>query len=247
MNTKVIVQRNIKTNKIILSTLTAVFIVILTISFAVLVPIVFEPFYYLHIKPYHLEDVYLNNGRQLNYNEIKIVYDKLIRYLLSFQKFDLSPLESSVNGEAHFDDVRKLFLATFILFFLSLIGLITLIILNKKYAIKIPWINIGFYSLMIIFVIIIIIVAIAASDFEKAFEVFHKIFFPGKSNWNFAPNKDEIIKYLPQEFFMNAAITISFFLISPWVIFVILKIIFDVKKHKQKQQAKQKMNKQLTH
>ena len=49
---------------------------------------------------------------------------------------------------------------------------------------------------------------LAALDFNKAFEIFHKIFFPGKDNWMFSWYEDEIIRILPQDFFMNCAILI---------------------------------------
>ena len=46
-------------------------------------------------------------------------------------------------------------------------------------------------------------------DFDRAFTIFHSIFFPGKDNWVFNPYTDEIIRVLPQNFFMNCAILIG--------------------------------------
>jgi integral membrane protein (TIGR01906 family) len=54
----------------------------------------------------------------------------------------------------------------------------------------------------------LVIGGLAAINFDVAFTVFHKIFFPGKSNWLFDWNKDQIIRILPQDFFMNCAILI---------------------------------------
>ena len=54
---------------------------------------------------------------------------------------------------------------------------------------------------------------LAALDFDKAFVVFHALFFPGKDNWLFDPRTDEIITILPQEFFMNCALLILAILI----------------------------------
>ena len=45
-------------------------------------------------------------------------------------------------------------------------------------------------------------------DFNKAFAVFHKLFFPGKDNWLFDPGTDPVIRMLPAEFFRNCAILI---------------------------------------
>ena len=49
---------------------------------------------------------------------------------------------------------------------------------------------------------------LAALDFDRAFVVFHALFFPGKDNWLFDPQVDQIINILPQEFFRSCAILI---------------------------------------
>ena len=51
--------------------------------------------------------------------------------------------------------------------------------------------------------------ALAATDFDRAFAVFHGIFFPGKENWLFDPATDPVILLLPEEFFRNCAIAIA--------------------------------------
>ena len=50
---------------------------------------------------------------------------------------------------------------------------------------------------------------LAALDFDRAFVVFHSLFFPGKTNWVFDWYHDPIIRVLPQEFFRNCAILIG--------------------------------------
>ena len=55
----------------------------------------------------------------------------------------------------------------------------------------------------------LIIGSLAALDFDRAFVIFHSIFFPGKDNWLFDWNADQIIRVLPQQFFMNCAILIG--------------------------------------
>ena len=56
--------------------------------------------------------------------------------------------------------------------------------------------------------VFVVVGALAATDFDQAFTVFHTIFFPGKDNWLFDPTEDQIINILPQTFFMNCAILI---------------------------------------
>ena len=53
-----------------------------------------------------------------------------------------------------------------------------------------------------------VIGGLAALDFDRAFVVFHSLFFPGKSNWIFDWRVDEIILVLPQVVFRNYAILI---------------------------------------
>ena len=55
----------------------------------------------------------------------------------------------------------------------------------------------------------LVIGALAALDFNRAFVIFHSIFFPGKDNWLFDWYADQIIRVLPQQFFMNCAILIG--------------------------------------
>jgi integral membrane protein (TIGR01906 family) len=63
---------------------------------------------------------------------------------------------------------------------------------------------------------------LAALDFNRAFVIFHHIFFPGKDNWMFDPRTDEIILVLPQEFFRNCAILIGAGLLVMSVMLMIL-------------------------
>jgi integral membrane protein (TIGR01906 family) len=79
--------------------------------------------------------------------------------------------------------------------------------------------------------------AVAAIDFEKAFEVFHKLFFPGKENWLFDPRVDEIINVMPFEFFRNCAILI----LSSVVIISVTFIIMGIKAKKNEKSKDRKV------
>ena len=54
---------------------------------------------------------------------------------------------------------------------------------------------------------------LAALDFDRAFVIFHRVFFPGKENWIFDWQTDPIILFLPQDFFRNCAILILLLLL----------------------------------
>ena len=53
------------------------------------------------------------------------------------------------------------------------------------------------------------VAGLAALDFDRAFVVFHAIFFPGKDNWIFDPATDQIILVMPEVFFRNCALLIG--------------------------------------
>ena len=50
-------------------------------------------------------------------------------------------------------------------------------------------------------------------DFQRAFVVFHTLFFPGKTNWLFDWRTDPIILFLPEAFFRNCALLILILLV----------------------------------
>ena len=54
-----------------------------------------------------------------------------------------------------------------------------------------------------------LVAGLAALDFNRAFTVFHAIFFPGKDNWIFDPAVDQIILVMPEVFFRNCALLIG--------------------------------------
>lgn len=56
---------------------------------------------------------------------------------------------------------------------------------------------------------VLVVAGLAALDFDRAFVVFHAIFFPGKDNWIFDPATDQIILVMPEVFFRNCALLIG--------------------------------------
>jgi len=77
-----------------------------------------------------------------------------------------------------------------------------------------------------------IVTVLAATDFNRAFVVFHALFFPGKENWIFDPRTDEIINILPQEFFMNCAVCIVAVLLLCCACLVLSDLLFGRRRRK---------------
>ena len=216
----------------ICSYLLAVSAFILILTFSIGLPIYFRPFYYAHIDPLDLE---IMSGYEKN--EIVAAYNEVLDYLtLPGTEFGTGVMEYSEEGYSHFEDCKGLFTLNGMALFSSAGILLVLFILRKKNLIdklNINGISPIFYSGVAAIVIPSLLGFIIALDFDQAFEVFHKIFFPGKDNWLFDPARDEIITVLPEEFFRNCAILIG----ASVLILGALSIILSLSKRKRELKA----------
>lgn len=185
----------------------AIFAVLLIISGSIALPIYIRPFYYAHIEP--LELVEKTNKSEV---EIKAAYDEILDYLtIPGGEFGAGSFKYSEEGKSHFGDCKGLFLFDTAVLIISIAAVVTLGILAKKKVFELctPFNrHVLFTAGVSVLGLFSAIALIAAVDFDRAFTVFHTLFFPGKDNWIFDPRTDEIILALPQTFFMNCAILI---------------------------------------
>ena len=185
-----------------------VFLFLLTASIGL--PIYFRPFYYAHIGAYELE-------RVSGYSEAEIrqAYDEVLDYLtLPGKEFGTGVLPHSADGRAHFEDCKGLFDLNAGLLMGSAAALAVLYGMRKKWGpYRLGKYSAAFWAAVLSVTAPMIIGALAALDFDRAFVVFHSLFFPGKTNWVFDWYADQIIRVLPQEFFRNCAILIGLALV----------------------------------
>lgn len=211
------------------SALLAVAAFIFIITFSIGLPIYFRPFYYAHISALDLD---VTSG--FTRAEIIEGYNEVLNYLtLPGAKFGTGVMEYSEEGYAHFADCKGLFTLNGVALICSAATIITLLILRRKNIIdkfNIRGVNPIFYSGVASIVIPALLGMIIAVDFDRAFVVFHKIFFPGKDNWMFDPFTDEIINVLPEEFFMNCAILIG----ASVILLGIAAIVFSLAERKRR-------------
>lgn len=197
----------------ILTVIFCIALVLLLITASIGLPIYCRFFYYIQIKTLNLE---AETG--FNYGQIKTAYDEVLNYLtLPGFAFGTGELKWSADGAAHFADCKGLFNLNLTVLICSSVTVITMLVLQKFKKLKLVTFfkrGAAFWSGIFALAIPLILVGIVAADFDKAFEVFHTVFFPGKDNWLFNPKTDEIILILPQEFFMNCAILIAVGLIT---------------------------------
>lgn len=198
-----------------LTRLFAFALVIFIITFSIGLPIYFRPFYYLHINALDLPARY---NAECTYEMVKNAYDEILDYLtLPGKEFGTGEFPHSADGASHFKDVKGLFTLNTVALISSTVILITLYILNRKKIFTLEKKNgrhITYYVGKRTLIGFIIVGLLAAINFDVAFDIFHKIFFPGKSNWEFNYYVDPIIWVLPQAFFRNCAILIVFSIIA---------------------------------
>lgn len=202
----------------LLTVILAIVIAVLLLSFSIAAPIVSRPFYYAHIEPLELEQ---NTGHTRS--EIKTAYNEMLDYCLGAEEFSTGVLRWSESGKDHFTDVRALFLLDLKALAISAVILVVILVVMRLAAWH-PYRLLGrgptFWAGTGLAGVFLIIGALAATNFDKAFEIFHAMFFPGKTNWIFDPREDEIINILPQDFFMHCAILILCILILGCIVLI---------------------------
>lgn len=214
-------------NKALNHSLTIIFIImaiLFSISAAIFIPIIFRPFYYCAIK---LLDIEGQSG--YSYGEIKEAFDGVMDFIWKGKDFYVGSLSYSEEGVSHFRDCIPLFWLDFWVFIISGIYLLTHFILVRLHILEFKIYH-GyhplFYSGIITIGLVIIIGIFGLIDFYKLFEAFHKLFFPGKENWEFDEELDEVIKILPENFFALCAAWIG----SHVLIFDVSAITYGIKK-----------------
>ncbi|MBQ6654942.1 MAG: TIGR01906 family membrane protein [Erysipelotrichaceae bacterium] len=201
---------------VIMIAVTALFILSLSIA----VPIVFRPFYYWHIN---LLDLPQQTG--FSYGQIKTAYDEMLDFCFGLRsRFSTGDLRFSESGMLHFVDVRGLFLLDLAVLAITSLILLTAHLLKRKGIAELYRFNghtPGYYGAELLAIIFIMITLLSLGNFDRTFVIFHRIFFPGKTNWIFDPRYDQIIDVLPEVFFRNCAIAIVVILICLCVYFIV--------------------------
>ena len=190
----------------LLSILCALCVFFFLLTAAIGLPIYIRPFYYAHIEAF---DLPARSGYTAE--EIRAAYDEVLDYLtLPGKEFSTGVLPHSVEGKAHFEDCKVLFDLNASILIGSGLVLAVLFFMRKKWGpYRIGKHSAPFWAAVLSVTAPIMIGCLAALDFDRAFVIFHSIFFPGKTNWIFDWHADQIIRVLPQEFFRNCAILIG--------------------------------------
>lgn len=215
----------------LLAFLTGLLTALLVLSASIAVPLLCRPFYYAHIQALDL-DGYTG----LSVDQIKEAFDQVMDYCLGLRPdFAAGVLPFSPSGADHFADVRTLFLLDLWVAGLSLAALLALFVLsrrNKCTPAPLLGHGPGFWAAVGLGGVFLLVGGLAATNFERAFVVFHALFFPGKTNWLFDWRTDPIILLLPEDFFRNCAILILALLIF-WCVVLIAADLLAQRRRRQ--------------
>lgn len=211
-----------------LSGLFALLLVLLVLTAAIALPIYIRPFYYAHIGPMEL-----SSWSGYSEGEIRGAYDAILDYLtLPGREFSSGVFPHSPEGAAHFADCKVLFDLNRNVLLLSALGVAILLILRKlgkTGPYRLLNRNASLWAGIAALVLPLVLGSLAALDFDRAFVIFHTLFFPGKSNWIFDWRTDPIILVLPQDFFMHCAMLIGGGLVIFSLALVISGLLSDKK------------------
>ena len=208
----------------ILSTVFAVALVILILSSSIALPIYIRPFYYLQIDALGIPE---RTG--MTKDQLWDAYNSLLNYLtIPGCEFDVGDFAYSESGYLHFKDCKSLFILDSVLLVLSACTVITLSVLRKRDKFQLMRPNGKHISYRVAIGLLIGLTTtglLASIDFNAAFNIFHKLFFPGKGNWIFNYETDPIIRALPKAFFRNCAILILSSVIIQTFTIIVVNII----------------------
>lgn len=191
-------------------------------------PILIRPFYYAQIGPLQL-------SARTGWSEevIREAYDEVLDYCVLGREFGTGQLLWSESGRSHFADAAALFHLDFWVLGISAAVLLLCLAVKRRRGLTF-WRPLGrgpgFWAGAGLAAVFAVVGALAATDFSRAFVLFHTLFFPGKDNWLFDYRTDQIILILPEEFFRNCALLI----VALLLLCCLVLILWDLLRHRKR-------------
>lgn len=181
-----------------------------------------------YMKNFKENNISENTG--LKEKELKYISNEIIKYIDgSRDNFDIvnSDGESYFNEReiTHMEDVLVLFNKGRVLKQISLIIVIlTIIYLFIKERESIPKTLIRMFIAW--FIVFLVIVALSLLNFNKLFEVFHKILFTNDL-WLLDPREDFLINLLTEDFFFELFLKIMVVFLVKMIILALIGVVFN--------------------
>ena len=173
--------------------------VLFIVSSAFIIPITVRGYYFLHCS---ILDIPGTSG--ISMEEITLAFNDVMDFIWFDTPFKTGNLAWSEDGASHFVDCVPLFRLDLIVFIVTSVLLVAYAVLLKTKVLRhhrfFGFSSFGYAgALVLTFALVVGIYGLC--DFDGLFVAFHSLFFPGKGNWIFDPNTDEIINILPESFF----------------------------------------------
>lgn len=204
---------------VLLALVTALFI----LSAAIAAPILCKPFYYAQIGPLQIVE---RSG--FTREQIVQAFDETVDFCIGLRReFSTGELAWSESGRDHFVDVRGLFQLDLVIAAVTGVLLLLWVLFRRRTGLK-PYRFFGrgpgFWGSVGLGGAFLVVGGLAALDFQRAFVIFHSIFFPGKDNWLFDYRVDQVILILPEEFFRNCAILVLALIVLACGVLIVLDV-----------------------
>ena len=215
----------------ILGYITALCLLVLIISQSIIFPTFFMPFYRQQYANQEIAE-YIGMSEE----DLMYVTVELLDYMRA-RRDDLDGIRATVNGEeqeffserdkVHMIDVRVLYDQLFIVrnvAFFGFLGMILLMAITKSPVRHLlarcsREIMAGFLLLSAL------LAGVIAIDFDRAFEIFHLIFFDN-DYWILFPPRDRLVMMVPLQFFINISIFIGILWAALPIIIIVAATIY---------------------
>lgn len=207
-----------------LSVLSSILIALFCLSAAIAVPILCRGWYYSQVQALDL-----SNLTGFSPQVIHGAYDQVMDFLVKGAEFGTGTLAWSESGRAHFADCRGLFQLDFIVLAGSAAALLVVFILRRRWfsAHHFGGFTPAFWALTGTLLFLLIFGIWAMVDFNGLFTVFHTLCFPGKTNWVFDYQTDQIILILPEAFWARTAALVGMLTLGLEIVFALMGHLLD--------------------
>lgn len=192
----------------------ALVLTFLIISGSVILTLAFRPLYYRDINALKIVET---SG--YSKEEIRLNYDALIDYNMAWEKglLEFPTLPQSKEAQIHFREVKDIFdLFKYIGIGTLVFGVAGVLFMKKKKE----YLYLKYTGILAV-ALPAAVGTIVASNWQKAFVLFHEIAFDNDF-WLFDPSTDPIIKMLPDTFFFHCAVMILLGVVAGSVICSVL-------------------------
>ncbi|MCL2361891.1 MAG: TIGR01906 family membrane protein [Defluviitaleaceae bacterium] len=215
----------------IMGYITAICLLVLIVCQAIIIPTFFLPFFRQQYASQEIAEYIGMSDEELMYVTVE-----LLDYMRG-RRDDLDGIRATVNGveveffserdKIHMVDVRVLYDRLFVVrnvAFFGFIGMILLMAITKTKVLHFlarcsREVMAGFFLLAGI------MAGIIAIDFDRAFEIFHLIFFDN-DYWILFPPRDRLVMMVPLQFFINISIFIGILMAAVPIIIIIAATIY---------------------